>query len=92
MEICADNGLQIYIPVGFAHGFCTLEDNTEIAYKVTDFYSSAHDSGIKFDDAELGIDWPFAEADSVISDKDQMLPSFAAFCRESGVQRAGAPQ
>jgi dTDP-4-dehydrorhamnose 3,5-epimerase len=89
IEICAENGLQIYIPAGFAHGFCTLEDNTEIVYKVTDFYSAAHDAGIKFDDADLGIDWPCAEAESVISDKDQILPSFAAFCREHGVS-AGA--
>lgn len=92
LEICADIGKQIYIPTGFAHGFCALEDNTEIAYKVTDFYSPAHDSGIKLDDADIGIEWPFEAGDRIVSDKDLTLPSFAAFCRENGVQTVGASQ
>lgn len=89
LEICADSGKQIYIPAGFAHGFCTLEDDTEIAYKVADFYSPAHDAGIKLDDEDLGIDWPFEARERIVSDKDLALPSFAAFCRENGVQSSG---
>ena len=90
LEICAETGVQIYIPAGFAHGFCTLEDNTEIAYKVTEFYSPAHDAGIKFDDAELGITWPFSETELVLSDKDRKLPSFSSFRQQYSIPTVGA--
>jgi dTDP-4-dehydrorhamnose 3,5-epimerase len=65
------------VPVGFAHGFCTLEDDTEVLYKVTTYYAAAHDRGIAWDDPALGIPWPVAVADAILSDKDQRQPRLA---------------
>jgi dTDP-4-dehydrorhamnose 3,5-epimerase len=75
-ELSADNWNQLYIPVGFAHGFCTLAPNTELQYKVSAYYSPASDAGILWNDAALGIAWPnFAGAQ--LSSKDLALPRFA---------------
>ncbi|MFV0256701.1 dTDP-4-dehydrorhamnose 3,5-epimerase [Candidatus Liberibacter solanacearum] len=75
LEISASSGLQIYIPIGFAHGFMTLEPNTEVIYKVTDFYSSSHDSGVLWQDKSISIRWPLLEKMSPsLSDKDMNLP------------------
>jgi dTDP-4-dehydrorhamnose 3,5-epimerase len=68
------NRRQFWVPVGFAHGFCTLEPDTEVEYKVTSFYSAEHDGGIFWADPALGIDWPISLEDAVVSDKDQRLP------------------
>lgn len=64
----------IFIPVGFAHGFVTLEPDTEVVYKVTKSYSPAHDFGIAWDDPELNIDWPIRKSEAILSIKDQSLP------------------
>jgi len=76
-ELTAEGGEQLFVPVGFAHGFCTLEPDTEIAYKVTDFYSRKHDAGIVWDDPELGIEWPLRGREPSLSDKDRQLPRLA---------------
>ncbi|MFZ1430839.1 MAG: dTDP-4-dehydrorhamnose 3,5-epimerase [Geminicoccaceae bacterium] len=68
---------QIYVPVGFAHGFCTLEPDTEVVYKVTAYYSRAHDRGISWNDPELGIAWPVESATAQLSDKDRNQPRLA---------------
>ena len=68
---------QIYVPVGFAHGFCTLEPDTEVVYKVTAYYSRAHDRGIGWDDPELGIAWPLDPESALLSDKDRNQPRLA---------------
>ncbi len=75
LVLSAQNGDEVFIPVGFAHGFCTLEPDTEVAYKTSDFYSQEHDAGIRWDDAELGIVWPVEGYKAVLSERDRMLPS-----------------
>jgi dTDP-4-dehydrorhamnose 3,5-epimerase len=73
-ELSADNGQQLWVPPGFAHGFCTLEPNSVIAYKVTDYYSPEHDRGLHWNDPALGIDWPVGEDKAVLSAKDRVQP------------------
>lgn len=74
--LSAEKGNQIFVPIGFAHGFLTLEPDTMLSYKVTNYYSPEHDSGIRFDDPRLGIDWGFDPVSIITSDKDQGLPRF----------------
>jgi len=68
---------QLYVPRGFAHGFCTLEPETEVLYKVDNYYSRDHDLGLAWDDEALAIDWPVTGADAVLSDKDRKHPRLA---------------
>jgi dTDP-4-dehydrorhamnose 3,5-epimerase len=73
-EISAEAWNQILVPVGFAHGFVTLEPDTEVLYKVTAPYAPAHDHGILWSDPALAIDWPVAPGAATLSDKDGRLP------------------
>ncbi len=74
----AANGHQLYIPVGFGHGFCTLERDTMVAYKVAGgVYSPQHDGNLLWNDPTLGIDWPVSEAEAQLSAKDKVAPRFA---------------
>lgn len=71
LEISAEKGNQILVPKGFAHGFVTLVENTEIVYKVTDYHSPEHDRSIRFDDPAIGIKWPVPAGGFQLSDKDR---------------------
>ena len=77
VELSAANWRQLLVPIGFAHGFCTLEADCEVLYKVTNIYSPAHDKGLAFDDPALGIDWRIDPAKAVLSDKDRKQPRLA---------------
>ena len=79
VELKAGDNRALWIPAGFAHGFCTLADETVVSYKATDFYAPDCERSIRFDDPDLGIDWPVDSADAVLSDKDAAAPSFAEF-------------
>jgi dTDP-4-dehydrorhamnose 3,5-epimerase len=70
----ATEGVQLWVPPGFLHGFCALEDETEVLYKVTSYYSPSHDAGVIWSDPELGIDWPVKAGSVVLSEKDQRDP------------------
>lgn len=72
--LTAAKGEQLLVPHGFAHGFCTLEPDTLVAYKVDAPYSPAHDAGIRWDDPELAIDWPVAAGAATLSGKDRTAP------------------
>lgn len=75
--LTAAEGNQLLVPVGFAHGYCTLEPDTEIFYKVDNFYSAAHDFGVSWDDPALGIPWPVSGDAAQLSAKDRKQPSLA---------------
>ncbi len=77
LEVSADVFNQILVPVGFAHGFVTLEPNTEVLYKVSAPYSGAHDRSIRFDDPAFGVDWQLGGRTPTLSDKDAHAPNFA---------------
>lgn len=72
VELSEDNMKQFYIPEGFAHGFLVLSDTAIFAYKCTDFYHANDEGGLKWDDPEIGVEWPIEEGtELIISDKDQ---------------------
>jgi dTDP-4-dehydrorhamnose 3,5-epimerase len=73
--ISADNWKQVFVPIGFAHGFVTLQPQTEVVYKVTKDYSPSHERGIRWNDPALGIDWGVAEEQAVLSPRDRQHPA-----------------
>ncbi len=75
-ELCGDDGLQLYIPKGFAHGFQTLSDNTRVNYLISEFHAPNAASGVRYDDPAFKIKWPLPI--SVIADKDLLWPAFDA--------------
>ena len=77
VRLSAEEKNQLYVPAGFAHGFSTLEPDTEIHYKTSDFYSPEHDRGLAWDDPALGIDWGVSPVDAVLSERDRRHPHLA---------------
>ena len=71
-----ENKRQLFIPEGFAHGFCVLSDYAAFVYKCTRLYDPADELGIRYDDPDIGIDWPSCGAEFILSDKDRAQPSF----------------
>ena len=74
VELSAANRRQLFVPVGFLHGFITLVPDTEVVYKCTDFYSPECDSSVRFDDPDLNIDWGITRDAAVLSAKDSRAP------------------
>ena len=78
-KLTAEGGEQLFVPRGFAHGFCTLEPDTEVLYKVDDVYTPSCDTGLYWADPDIGIDWPVPPGEALTSDKDARLPRLADF-------------
>src|SRR6267142_2128119 len=74
IELSSEGNEQLLVPVGFAHGFCTLEPDTVVFYKVDQVYSAAHDGGVNWADPQLRIEWTVASAEAILSEKDRRLP------------------
>ncbi len=78
-ELSEENGRMLFIPAGFAHGFLTLQDDCEVAYKASDFYAAQSEGGLIWSDPDLAIAWPLAGGAPLVSDKDSRLPGLAGF-------------
>lgn len=78
-ELSAENGHQLFVPRGFLHGFLTLTSDTEIAYKVDNYYSKACDGAVRWNDPDLAINWGIASDAAILSDKDREAPAFRDF-------------
>ena len=77
IELSSDDSCMLYIPIGFAHGFMALADNTDVMYKVSDYYAPEYDAGIRWSDPDLDISWPLEDyeiRDAIVSPKDAVLP------------------
>lgn len=81
IRLSADNKRQLFVPRGFAHGYLVLSDTAEFVYKCDNFYSKAHEGGIRYDDPNLNIDWEFDLKDVLVSEKDLALPGFGEHVR-----------
>lgn len=75
IELSEDNWKQLYVPVGFAHGFCTLTRDCEVLYKVSADYGPSEEGGLLWNDPELGIEWPIDAEGATMSDRDRAWPS-----------------
>jgi dTDP-4-dehydrorhamnose 3,5-epimerase len=77
VELSGENGYQLWVPPGFAHGFVTRSSDAEVFYLVTDYHSPSHDRGLLWNDPDLAVDWGMSEGDVVLSDKDRKWPPLA---------------
>ncbi|CAM3559243.1 dTDP-4-dehydrorhamnose 3,5-epimerase [Elizabethkingia occulta] len=76
VELTAENKIQFYVPRGFAHGFVVLSETAVFSYKCDNLYNKESEGSVKFNDSDLDIDWKIAEADMILSEKDQNAPTF----------------
>jgi len=93
-ELTEDNGRILYVPIGFAHGFCVVSEIADVFYKQSNYYSGEVERGIRYDDPEVGIEWPLPAAELIVSDRDATAPALADVAAELpfeyGASRSGA--
>lgn len=77
-ELTAENGYQLYVPPGFAHGFVTLEPDTEIVYKCSDYFAPETEGGLRWNDPDIGIEWPL-KSNPLLSERDAIAPLLKDF-------------
>jgi len=77
IALSAENWQQLYVPAGFAHGYCTLEPDTEVMYKVTAYYDPASERGLAWNDPGIGIAWPVSPERAVLTERDRKFPRLA---------------
>ena len=82
IELSETNNKQVFLPRGFAHGFLVLEDDTIINYKCDNYYHKNSERGIRFNDAQIDIDWNFPQKDIILSEKDKALPTLSDYLNE----------
>jgi dTDP-4-dehydrorhamnose 3,5-epimerase len=73
---------ELYLPVGFAHGFCALSDVADVLYKQSAYYDPAVERGIAFDDPDIGIEWPLPSSELIVSERDSRAPKLAEIAHE----------
>jgi dTDP-4-dehydrorhamnose 3,5-epimerase len=88
-ELSAENALQLYVPIGFAHGFLSLQPGAEVEYKSSDYYAPSFEDGVAWNDPDLALPWPLGGAEPKVSARDQRLPRLAAL--DSPFGYAGEP-
>ncbi len=81
IELGSEEVEQLFVPVGFLHGFCTLEDHTVVLYKMSNLYAPGSEVGVVWNDPDLGIAWPVQPGQAILSGKDEKLPRFKDFPR-----------
>lgn len=74
VELTGDNGRQLFVPRGFAHGYSVLSDEALVAYKCDNYYAPASEGGVRFDDPDIGVDWRIGRGEMVVSERDMSLP------------------
>jgi dTDP-4-dehydrorhamnose 3,5-epimerase len=89
IHLSASSGQHLFVPVGFAHGFCSLQPETLVHYKVSAPYAPKSEGGIAWDDPDLGIQWPFTAAEVLVSEKDALLPRLRDLAPIDWTRRAG---
>lgn len=83
LEVSAENKKQVWAPAGFARGFCVLSDYADLQYKCTAIYNPKGESGIRWDDPEIGVEWPRIDGDWILSEKDQKAQTLAEWLASS---------
>lgn len=86
VTLSAFSGEQLFVPRGFAHGFCTLSDTAAVAYRCDGYYAREAEGAVHFADPDLAIEWPIPPADMILSEKDAQAGSFAAFAAAAGAR------
>jgi dTDP-4-dehydrorhamnose 3,5-epimerase len=81
-ELSDENGRIVYCPIGFAHGFCVVSEVADVFYKQSNYYSGAHERGFKYDDPEVGIEWPLPTEELIPSERDATAPQLSEIAAE----------